>query len=96
MNNAKEIVVRPLVTEKTLKSQDDNNVVVFQVAKGYNKVAVRKAIEEIYNVKVEKVNIVNTKPKTKRMGRYVGQTSAYKKAYVKLAAGNEIKILADK
>lgn len=96
MSNAKEIIIRPLVTEKTLKVQDDNNVVVFEVAKGVNKVHVRKAIEEIYNVKVEKVNIVNTKSKTKRVGRYVGKTRAIKKAYIKLAQGSEITILSDK
>ncbi|MBR2802854.1 MAG: 50S ribosomal protein L23 [Erysipelotrichaceae bacterium] len=96
MSNAKEIIIRPLVTEKTLKSQEDNNVVVFEVAKNVNKTHVKQAIEEIYNVKVEKVNIVNTKPKTKRMGRYVGKTSAVKKAYIKLAEGSNITILGDK
>lgn len=96
MSNAKEIIIRPLVTEKTLKVQEENNVVVFEVAKGVNKTHVKQAIEEIYKVNVEKVNIVNTKPKQKRTGRYVGTTRTFKKAYIKLAKGSEIKILSDK
>lgn len=96
MSNAKEIIIRPLVTEKTLKVQEGNNTVVFEVKKSVNKAHVKKAIEEIYNVKVEKVNIVNVKPKAKRVGRYEGKTSAYKKAYITLAKGSEIKILSDK
>jgi len=96
MSNARDIIIRPLVTEKTLKSQDNNNVVVFEVVDNTNKVAVRKAIEEIYNVKVERVNIVNTKSKTKRVGRYEGKTHAFKKAYIKLAEGSKIEILGDR
>jgi large subunit ribosomal protein L23 len=61
-----------------------------------NKIHVKQAIEEIYNVKVESVNIVNTKSKTKRVGRYTGKTHAFKKAYIKLAPGSSITILGDK
>ena len=96
MTNYRDIIVRPLVTEKTISSQDTNNTVVFEVAKGANKVNIKQAIEAIFNVKVEKVNVVNTKPKTKRVGRYVGTTKAIKKAYVKLAEGSTITILEDK
>ena len=70
MSNARDIIIRPLVTEKTLSNQDTNNTVVFEV--------------------------VNQKPKTKRMGRYVGKTNHLKKAYVKLKDGYNIDILADK
>ncbi|MBQ1625278.1 MAG: 50S ribosomal protein L23, partial [Erysipelotrichaceae bacterium] len=55
-----------------------------------------QAIEEIFNVKVANVNVVNQKPKTKRMGRYVGKTNHLKKAYVKLKDGYTIDILQDK
>ena len=96
MSNARDVIIRPLVTEKTLNTEKDNNTVVFEVKKGVNKVYVRKAIEEIYNVKVERVNVVNCRPKTKRVGRYVGKTNACKKAYVKLANGHHITILEDK
>lgn len=95
MSNARDIIVRPLVTEKTLKAED-NNTVVFEVVKGVNKIHIRQAIEEIYNVKVESINIVNVKPKTKRMGKYVGKTKSIKKAYVKVKDGYKITILQDK
>ena len=69
------------------------------VKKNANKVAIKQAIEEIFNVKVEKVNVVNCATKQKRMGKY-GQyhftTKAIKKAYVKLAEGSNIEILSDK
>ena len=96
MSNARDIIIRPLVTEKTLSTQDTNNTVVFEVAKGTNKIQIKQAIEEIFNVKVESVNVVNQKPKPKRMGRYVGKTNHLKKAYVTLKDGYHIDILADK
>ena len=96
MSNARDIIVRPLVTEKTIRSQEAGNTVVFEVRKGTNKVQIKQAIEEIFNVKVANVNVVNQKPKTKRMGRYVGKTNHLKKAYVKLKEGYTIDILADK
>ena len=96
MSNARDIIVRPLVTEKTLKAQDATNTVVFEVAKGTNKIQIKQAIEEIFNVKVESVNVVNQKPKTKRVGRYTGLTNRVRKAYVTLKEGSKIEILADK
>ena len=96
MSNARDIIIRPLVTEKTLKIQEENNTVVFEVAKGTNKIQIRQAIEEIYDVKVESINIVNVKPRTKRMGKYEGLTKAVKKAYVVLKEGSKIAILNDK
>jgi len=96
MSNARDIIVRPLVTEKTIKSQENDNTVVFEVRKGTNKIQSKQAIEEIFNVKVDSVNVVNQKPKTKRMGRYVGKTNQLKKAYIKLKEGYKIDILSDK
>ena len=99
MSNARDIIVRPLVTEKTLKTQDTNNTVVFEVVKGVNKIHIKQAIEEIFNVKVESINVVNTATKHRRggrMGQYTFTTKAIKKAYVKLKDGYTIDILADK
>jgi large subunit ribosomal protein L23 len=96
MSNARELIIKPVVTEKSLKIQEDNNTVVFEVEKSMNKIHVKQAIEEIYKVKVDSVNIVNTKSKTKRVGRYTGKTHAFKKAYIKLAKGSNITILGDK
>ena len=96
MSNARDIIIRPLVTEKTMSAQDKNNTVVFEVAKGTNKIQIKQAIEEIFNVKVDSVNVVNQKPKAKRMGRYLGKTNHLKKAYVTLKDGYNIDILTDK
>ena len=90
MSNARDIIVRPLITEKTMKLQEADNKVTFEVARGSNKTQVKIAVEEIFNVKVEKVNIMNVKPKAKRMGRYEGKTNKRRKAIVKLAEGNSI------
>ena len=92
MSNARDIIIRPIITEKTMKLTEVDNKFTFQVDRKANKVAIKKAIEEIFNVKVESVNIVNVRPKTKRVGRYVGKTSAYKKAIVKLPAGQDINL----
>ncbi len=93
MSNARDVIVRPLITEKTMKLQAEDNKVTFEVARTANKTQVKQAVEEIFNVKVEKVNIVNVRPQTKRMGRYVGKTSAVRKAIVKLAEGNSIELV---
>lgn len=99
MTNARSVIIRPLVTEKTMKLNDEANTVVFEVKKGVNKIHIKQAVEEIFNVKVERVNVVNCPTKQKRMGRY-GQyhfgTNQVKKAYVKLKDGSKIDILADK
>ena len=95
MLNARDIIIRPILTEKSTKIQADNNAVTFEVVKGANKTAVKQAVEEIFKVKVEKVNIVNVRSKTKRVGRHEGATKAYRKAIVKLTAGQEIDIFAE-
>jgi large subunit ribosomal protein L23 len=66
---------------------------VFIVDKKANKSAVKKVIESIYSVKAKDVNIVNTKGKSKRLGRSMGKTSAFKKAIVTLKEGNKIDIM---
>lgn len=90
MDNYKDIIIRPIITEKTMRYMDENNVVTFEVKKGTNKVLVKQAVEKIFGVDVENVNVVNVKPKEKRMGRYVGKTKAVRKAYVKIAEGQDI------
>lgn len=90
MSNARDIIIRPIITEKTMKLTQDENKYTFEVAKKANKIAIRKAIEEIFNVKVESVSTLNVDGKMKRVGRYEGKTSSYKKAVVKLAEGQDI------
>ena len=93
MSNARDIIVRPIITEKSMRLQDTDNKVTFEVRKGSNKTEVKIAVEEIFNVKVESVNIMNVRPRTKRVGKYVGQTSAVRKAIVKIAAGQKINLV---
>ena len=92
---ARDIIIRPIVTEKSLKNQEEDNKVTFEVAKDANKTAVKLAVEKIFNVKVEKVNIVNTPTKQKRMGRYVGTVGGIRKAVVKLADGYSINLYTE-
>ena len=92
MSNARDIIIRPIVTEKTMKDYDDLNIVTFEVAKGANRTQVRQAVEEIFSVKVDRVNMVNVRPKKRRIGKYSGTTNAVCKALVKLAAGYDIKL----
>ena len=91
MNNYRDIIKAPIITEKasTLK---ENNVYTFSVDVKANKTQIKQAIEKIYNVKVKQVNTINVKPKKKRVGRYTGTTNRYKKAVITLAEGSKIEI----
>ncbi|MGX8851659.1 50S ribosomal protein L23 [Amedibacillus sp. YH-ame10] len=95
MNNYKDIIVRPIITEKTMKYMDADNKVTFEVKKGANKTLVKQAVESVFGVDVEKVNVVNVKSKEKRMGKYVGKTKAVRKAYVKIKAGQDINLFGE-
>ncbi len=91
--NPRDIILYPIYTEKTVNISDDGNRVTFAVAKGANKTQVKQAIESIFSVKVEKVNILNVHPKKKRFGQYIGKKSGYRKAIIKLAEGDKIEFL---
>lgn len=84
-----DIIFAPIITEKSASLEQEGKY-VFKVDVRANKTQVKQAIEKIFNVKVEKVNIMNTHPKNKRVGRYTGKTNRYKKAIVKLAEGSTI------
>ena len=86
---ARDIIIRPLITEKSPTLMAEGKY-VFEVAKAANKIEIAKAISQIFNVKVASVNTVNVEGKVKRMGRSIGKRSDYKKAIVKLAAGETI------
>lgn len=93
--DARDVIIRPIISEKTMRLNSEDNKITFEVAKGANKTEIAQAIKEIYNIKPEKVNVVNVQPKTKRVGRYTGKTKAIRKAIVKLPAGQDIKLFAD-
>ncbi len=88
-----EVIIRPILTEKSYAGMSaERQIFTFEVAQGANKIQVKDAVEKLFEVKVDRVNIVNVKPKTKRMGKYVGKTNKVKKAIVKLAEGSNITI----
>lgn len=90
MKHAHEIVLAPLITEKMAVMAEKSNVVAFKVRPDANKIEIRRAVEQIWDVKVEDVRTQNRPGKKKRLGRWEGRRSAWKKAIVKLAEGQSI------
>ena len=81
--NARDIILAPVITEKSVIAMADKKY-TFRVANNTNKIEIAKAIEEIFGVKVAKVNTISMKGKKRRMGRFEGYTSDWKKAVVTL------------
>ena len=85
-----DIIRRPLVTEKTTLMRENARTLVFEVAAGATKVDIRRAVEKLLETKVEGVRTSIAHGKFKRQGKFVGQRSDWKKAYVKLKDGEKI------
>jgi large subunit ribosomal protein L23 len=83
-----DILLRPLVTEKTARAEADNNVYTFEVGINSNKVQIADAVQRLFGVKVESVRTQIVRGKNKRFGKYTGKRSNWKKASVKLAEGD--------
>lgn len=94
MKDPREIIIRPIVSEHSYDMMGEN-CYTFEVAKDANKIEIRNAVEEIFSVKVVKVNTLNVKSKPKRV-RYQtqGKTRTWKKAMVTLQAGDTIELFA--
>jgi large subunit ribosomal protein L23 len=90
MKNVYDIIKRPIITEKSA-ALADKLVYTFEVDKNANKVEIKNAIEQIFEVKVVAIRTINVHKKPKRMQRYEGFKPAYKKAIVRLADGQSIK-----
>ena len=90
MNNKREILISPIITEKTVNLQKESKY-VFKVDSRATKAEIKKAVEDAFGVTVTRVNTVRVKGKTKRLGRFEGKTSSYKKAIVFLKPGERIK-----
>jgi large subunit ribosomal protein L23 len=90
MKTSYDIIKRQIITEKSALLAEEADY-TFEVAKDANKVEIKKAIEEIFEVKVVAIRTVNVHKKPKRMSRYEGFKSAYKKAVVRLEPGQTIK-----
>ena len=88
MTNPHDIIIKPIVTEQSMAAMAENKY-TFVVSKSANKTEIKKAVEAIFGVNVEKVNTLNYDGKVKRMGRSVGRTASIKKAVVKLTADSK-------
>jgi large subunit ribosomal protein L23 len=89
----REVILRPLMTEKSMQLKDDLNTVTFRVRPDANKVEIRTAVESVFNVKVASVRTAAFEGKLKRMGRHQGRRADWKKAIVKLAPGHKIELV---
>lgn len=85
-----DIVIRPIVTEKSSIQSATENTYVFEVGVRANKIEIKRAIETLFGVNVEDVRTVTVRGKTKRFGRFYGKRPNWKKAYVRLASGDEL------
>ena len=89
MKNDYEIIIRPIITEKTSTSAEQL-VYTFEVDKRANKVEIKNAVEQIFNVKVVDVRTVTVRQKPRRMQRFTGFDAGYKKAIIRLVPGQKI------
>jgi len=86
------VLIQPLLTEKVTAMRESNNTVSFLVHPGANRVQVKQAVETLLKVKVERVNVLNVQGKVKRLGRFSGKRSDWKKAFVKLKEGEKLEL----
>ena len=85
-----DVIRRPLITEKTTMAREASRTVVFEVAAGATKIEVKRAVEKLLGTRVQTVRTSISHGKFKRQGRFVGQRSDWKKAYVRLKDGEKI------
>jgi large subunit ribosomal protein L23 len=92
--NVLGVIRAPRVSEKTARLQELSNQYVFEVTKTATKADVKSAVESLFNVKVEAVNVVNVKGKSKSFRNRAGRRGDWRKAYVRLAEGQSIDVMA--
>ena len=85
-----DVLIRPILTEKTTALQNDGNVYTFEVGEAANKLQIKNAVQSLFGVEVEAVRTIIMRGKNKRFGRYYGKRSNWKKAYVRLADGDTL------
>lgn len=88
MSRLNKILLAPHLSEKSLAVKSANNVHVFKVRTDANKIEIKQAVETHFGVKVSDVRTVKVKPSTRRVGRHIGKTAAFKKAYVTVVPGS--------
>lgn len=96
MKANRNIIVRPLITEKVSELQETERKVAFVVNPDANKIEIKRAVEKRFNVKVEKVATANFMGKVKKMGRFEGRRPGFKKAVVTLREGFKIEFFEGK
>ncbi len=92
MADIHELLQKPLFTEKGLSLKEKENKIIFRVKKSANKSEIKKAVEKLFKVKVTDVNTINISGKKKRLGRFAGKTSDWKKAIVTLKKGEKLEL----
>jgi large subunit ribosomal protein L23 len=90
MNNIYDVILRPIVTEKGVAKKDGENTLCFQVAPDATKTEIKTAVQKLFKVKVDEVRTVNNVGKLRRRGRFAGFRPDWKKAYVRLKAGEKM------
>ena len=88
-----DCIIKPILSEETMKNMETLNKITVQVNKNSNKIEIKNAFEAIFGVKVKQVNVSNVRAKDKRVGKYYGKTSSYKKAVITLAEGQSLDLL---
>lgn len=92
MKDPRDIILLPLITEKAVSLKEKENAYVFQVAKGANKIEIKKAIQELFKVNVINITTQLVKGKKRRYGRFEGKRPDWKKAICKLKEGDRIEV----
>tara|TARA_Y100000590_G_scaffold324512_1_gene368080 strand:- start:178 stop:465 length:288 start_codon:yes stop_codon:yes gene_type:complete len=92
MKDPRDVLLEPVVSEKSYDLIQENNIYTFVVDRRSNKTEIKQAVQKIFDVKVVSVNTINRKGKKKRTGWVIGQRAASKRALIKLAAGHSIDI----
>ena len=87
-----QVILRPVISEKSYNLIETEGQYTFEVDRRANKNQIKRAVEEAFDVKVDKVNTVNVKSKPKRQGFYRGRTATWKKAVIRLAEGERIEL----
>lgn len=88
--NVYDVIVRPIVTEKAVGKKEAENMLCFEVKPDANKTQIKSAVEKVFKVKVADVKTVNNVGKLRRRGKFSGYRSDWKKAYVRLKAGEKM------
>ena len=92
MRDPRDVIIRPVVTERSTLLADDNDAFTFIVAKDANKPEIKQAVERLFDVKVRKVNTMRYLGKWRRLGRNYGRRPGFKKAIVTLVEGERIDV----